>query len=306
MTTLASPAPSRASPGALLPYLTLLGAMAAFVTGSSAAKHLFPLVGVAGTTTYRVGFATLMLMAMWRPWRREWTRGQVMLLARYGVVLGVMNLTFYLSLRTIPLGLAIAIELLGPLSVAAWNSRRLVHFAWIGLALAGLALLVPMGEMTDGLDPVGIGFALCAATCWALYILFGKQVSHFHPGQSVAIGMAFATLAVAPFGIVAAGASLLNPHAILLGLLVAVLSSALPYSLEMISLRHIPERTYGVVLSVDPAIGAVAGYLLLGEVLSGRQMVALACVVAAAVGAVLTQGHAAAGAREAGLPDQPG
>jgi len=297
MQTPASRPASGSELSALVPYAALLAAMVAFATGSSAAKQLFPLVGAAGTTFYRVGFAAVLLMAMWRPWRRRWTRGELLLLGRYGVVLGMMNLSFYLSLRTIPLGLAIAIELLGPLSVALFNSRRLIHFAWIALALAGLALLLPVGGVQGGLDPLGIGFALCAALCWGLYIVFGKRVVHLHPGHAVAMGMTFAALAVAPFGIAAVGADLLDLHAVILGLVVAVLSSALPYSLEMVSLRHIPERTYGVVLSIDPAIGALAGYVLLGEVLSGRQLIALACVICAAIGAVLTrEGPAPTGA----------
>lgn len=289
MTTIARQSGSRPDFSALLPYLALLGAMIAFATGSSAAKYLFPMVGAAGTTFYRVGFATVLLMTLWRPWRRQWTREELVALARYGVVLGLMNLSFYMALRTIPLGLAIAIELLGPLSVALFGSRRLIHFVWIILAIGGLALLVPIHETRSTLDPVGMGFALCAAVCWGLYIVFGKKIAHFHPGQGVAMGMAFATLAVLPFGIASAGAGLLNVHAIGLGLVVAVLSSALPYSLEMISLRHIPERTYGVVLSIDPAIGAIAGYMLLGEMLTPRQLAALFCVIAAAVGAVLTR-----------------
>ncbi len=274
---------------ALLPYAALLGGMIAFATGSSAAKQLFPLVGAAGTTLYRVGFAALLLLAMWRPWRRRWARTDMLLLARYGVVLGLMNLSFYLALRTIPLGLAIAIELLGPLSVALINSRRLVHFVWIGLAVAGLALRLALGAVQGGLDPAGIGLALCAALCWALYIVFGKSVVHLLSGGAVAIGMAFAALTVAPFGIAATGLALLNPHVVVLGLVVAVLSSAVPYSLEMVALRHIPERTYGVVVSIDPAIGALAGYVFLGEMLTLRQFFALSCVMAAAIGAVLTR-----------------
>lgn len=289
MTTIAPRSGLHPALSDVLPYLALLGAMVAFATGSSAAKQLFPVAGAAGTTLFRVGFATVLLMALWRPWRRQWSRAELVPLAGYGIVLGLMNLSFYLALRTIPLGLAIAIELLGPLTVALLASRRLVHVLWIVLALGGLALLLPLGEVKSALDPVGIGFALCAALCWALYIVFGKKVAHLHPGSTVAVGMAFATVAVAPFGVAAAGPALLDPHVIALGALVAVLSSAVPYSLEMISLRHIPERTYGVVLSIDPAIGALAGYLMLGEVLSPRQLAALSCVIVAAMGAVLTR-----------------
>lgn len=273
----------------LWPYLALLGAMAAFATGSSFAKHLFPLIGAAGTTVYRAGFGAMLLMAMWRPWRRTWSRTELWMVGRYGVVLGLMNLCFYMALRTVPLGLAIAIELLGPLTVALFNSRRAIHFLWVGVAVAGLTLLLPIADVRGALDPVGILFALGAALFWALYIIFGKKVAHLPPGDAVAMGLAFAALAVAPFGLAAQGMALLNAHAVLLGLVVAVLSSALPYSLEMVALRHIPERSFGVILSVEPAIGALAAYLLLGETLTGRQYAALVCVIGAAIGAVLTQ-----------------
>ncbi|WP_242443380.1 DMT family transporter [Sphingobium sp. LB126] len=279
----------------LWPYLALLGAMASFATGSSFAKHLFPVMGATGTTVYRVGFSAMLLMAMWRPWRRSWSRTEFMLVARYGIVLGLMNLSFYMALRTIPLGLAIAIELLGPLTVALMNSHRAIHFLWVGVAVAGLALLLPVADVKGTLDPIGILFALGAAFFWALYIVFGKKAAHLPPGAAVAVGLAFATLAVLPVGLAVNGLGLLNPHAMLLGLVVAVLSSALPYSLEMVALRHIPERSFGVVLSADPAIGALAAYLVLGETLTGRQGMALACVIAAAIGAVMTQDKKAQG-----------
>jgi inner membrane transporter RhtA len=206
----------------------------------------------------------------------------------YGLVLGLMNLSFYMALRTIPLGLAIAIEFAGPLTLALIHSRKLVHFALVGLAVAGLALLLPIWSGVEGLDPVGVAYAAFAGLCWALYIVFGTRLSHMHAGQSVALGMSTAALVILPFGIATAGAGLLVPSVLIVGLCVALASSALPYSLEMIALRHIPKRTFGVLLSVEPAIGAVAGMVLLHEQLSPLQWLAIACIIAASIGAVLT------------------
>ena len=171
-------------------------------------------------------------------------------------VLGAMNLSFYMALRTIPLGLAIAIEFMGPLTLALIHSRKPIHFACIGLAIVGLGLLLPLKAGAGALDPVGMALAAFAGLCWALYIVFGKRLSHLHAGQSVALGMSVAALVVVPFGVAHAGAALLNPAIILAGVAVAIFSSALPYSLEMVALRSIPKRTFGVVLSAEPAVKA--------------------------------------------------
>ena len=273
---------------AALPYLALVGGMVSLAVGTSFAKGLFPLVGAEGTAALRVGLSALVLLTVWRPWRFRLTRadaGRVML---YGLVLGLMNLSFYMALRTIPLGLAIAIEFAGPLTLALIHSRRLVHFALVGLAVAGLAMLLPIWRGVEGLDPVGVAYAAFAGLCWALYIVFGKRLSHMHAGQSVALGMSTAALVILPFGVSTAGAALLAPSVLLLGLGVALVSSALPYSLEMIALRHIPKRTFGVLLSVEPAVGALAGLVLLHEQLSSLQWLAIGCIVGASIGAVLT------------------
>ena len=273
---------------AALPYLALVGGMVSLAVGTSFAKGLFPLVGAEGTAALRVGLSALVLVAVWRPWRFRLTRADAGRVLLYGLVLGLMNLSFYMALRTIPLGLAIAIEFAGPLTLALIHSRRLVHFALVGLAVAGLALLLPIWSGVEGLDPVGVGFAAFAGLCWALYIVFGKRLSHMHAGQSVALGMSTAALVILPFGASTAGLALLAPAVLLMGLGVALVSSALPYSLEMIALRHIPKRTFGVLLSVEPAIGAMAGMMLLHEQLSPLQWLAIGCIIAASVGAVLT------------------
>jgi inner membrane transporter RhtA len=282
---------SRTAPSpfaAFLPYAALLGAMVSLSAGTSLAKSLFPLVGAQGTSAYRVGFSALMLCLVWRPWRTPLAGKDLMAVVFYGAVMGAMNLCFYMAIRTIPLGLAIAIEFTGPLSLALLHARRLSHFAWIGLAVLGLALLLPLGDSSLYLDPVGVAFAAAAAVFWALYIVAGQRTGHLHGGQSVALGMLTAALIIAPFGIVAAGARLLDPTAIGLGLVVALVSSALPYSLEMVAMRGISKRSFGVVLSLEPAVGALAGLLVLGEHLVARQWLAIAFVIAASVGATMS------------------
>jgi inner membrane transporter RhtA len=282
---------SRASPPLLhaaLPYVCLVGAMVSLCAGTSFAKTLFPLVGAQGTSAYRVGFSALLLCLIWRPWRFPLARKDLIAVAAYGAVMGAMNLCFYMAIRTIPLGLAIAIEFTGPLSLAMIHARKPIHFLWIALAVTGLALLLPLGDTSLNLDPVGVAYAAAAAVFWALYIVAGQRTGHLHGGRSVALGMTTAALVVAPFGLVTAGAALLSPVAIGLGLVVAVVSSAIPYSLEMVALRGISKRSFGVMLSLEPAVGALAGLLVLGEHLAARQWLAIAFVIAASVGTVAT------------------
>jgi inner membrane transporter RhtA len=258
--------------------------MVSLSVGTSFAKHLFATVGAEGTTALRVGLAALILVAVWRPWHLRPSRADAGALLLYGGVLGAMNLLFYLSLRTIPLGLAIAIEFSGPLTLALAHSRRPIDFVWIACAVLGLGLLLPLGGLSGGLDPVGVACALGAALCWALYIVFGQRVGHLHGGRSVAIGMSVAALVVLPFGIASAGAALLDPATLAFGLAIAALSSALPYSLEMVALKRLTKQSFGVLLSLEPAIGSLAGLAILGERLSGTEWFAIGCIVVASVG----------------------
>jgi len=272
----------------LLPYAALFGAIITLCVGTSFAKSLFPLIGAEGVSAYRVGFAAVILLLVWRPWRHPIARADLGRLAIYGAVMGLLNLSFYMALRTIPLGPAIAIEFVGPLVLAVASSRKLVHFVWIGLAVLGLGLLLPINPGATRLDPVGVGFACAAAVMWALYIVLGKRTGHLHAGRTVALGMAVAALIVAPVGIVSAGAALLDPKIAALGLVVAVLSSAIPYSLEMIALREIPKRSFGVLLSAEPAVGALAALVILHERLAPTQWLAIGAIVAASIGTILT------------------
>lgn len=275
-------------PERLLPYAALIASIMTFCIGTSFAKRMFPLVGAEGTTAYRVGFSAIILIVVMRPWRHALARADAWRIVRYGVALGSMNLCFYMALRTLPLGPTIAIEFLGPLSVALIHARRPVHVAMAGLAVAGLLLLVPWRADARTLDPVGILFALAAATGWGCYIVFGKRTGHLPAGQAVAFGMAAAAMLVVPVGVLHAGGALLTPAWIGLGLVAALLSSAIPYSLEMVALKAIPAHSLGVLLSLEPAVGALAGVLLLGEALTTMQWTAIALVMTASIGMVAT------------------
>lgn len=273
--------------GTLWPYAAVIAAILSFALGTTVAKSLFPLIGAESAVTLRVVLSALVMAVIFRPWRAKRTGAHLWLTVLFGLVLGAMNLTFYLSLRTLPIGIALGIEFIGPLTVALLGARRLSHVAWVGLAGLGLVLLLPLTG--QAIDPVGAGFAALAAVFWAFYIVLGKKLSNFDPGRSLALGMAAAILVVAPVGLGQMDwALVLTPTVLGLALLVAILSSALPYSLEMAALKHLPRRTFGVMLSLDPAVGALAGLLILGEQLGGLQWLAIGCIVAASVGAAAT------------------
>ncbi|OGB16689.1 MAG: hypothetical protein A2W72_14960 [Burkholderiales bacterium RIFCSPLOWO2_12_67_14] len=271
-----------------LPLLAVLGSVVALGIGTSFAKQLFPQVGSLGTTALRVGFSALLLLLIWRPWRWPLSKADAKSLLRYGVVLGCMNLMFYQSLQSIPFGVAVAIEFSGPLAVAFFTSRQRIDTLWIALAAAGLGLLLPLGHDVSSLDPVGVGFALGAAVCWATYILFGKKVGHLHAGHSVALGLTMAAITVVPFGIWHAGSALLQPHILLYGLGVAAVSSAIPISLEMVALKRLTPAAFGVMTSMEPAVAALLGLLVLGEQLTGLQWLAVMLVMGAAAGSAAT------------------
>lgn len=267
----------------LLSIAALVAGMVSLQCGATFAKSLFPTVGPAGTSCLRVGFSALMLIAVWRPWRRSLPLREAGWIALYGAALGLMNLLFYLALARLPLGPAVAIEFAGPLAVALVASRRRSDFLWIGLAVVGLMLLLPIAT-TDGLDPIGVALDLGAALAWALYILFGQRAGRIDGGQAVSLGMLTAALVVAPFGVAEAGTALLAPGILVSGLVVALMSSALPYSLEMVALRRLDRKSFGVLMSLEPAVAACAGLVLLGERINLAQWLAISLVIAASVG----------------------
>lgn len=272
------------------PVLAVLGSVTALGVGTSLAKQLFPLVGAQGTSALRVGFAALILVCIWRPWRWSLNRQQAQALLIFGMALGGMNLMFYMALRDIPFGLAVAIEFSGPLAVAIYYSRRAVDFVWLALAVLGLAMILPIGHGSSlSLSPVGIACAIGAAICWAAYIVLGRRLGQIPTGQAVSLGLLCAALVVVPFGVAEAGAKLLSPSILLFGLMVAAISSALPYSLEMLALRRLPPATFGIALATEPAIAAFMGMLLLSEHLTLMQWSAIACIMAAAMGSAMSR-----------------
>lgn len=277
------------------PLLAVFGSVTALGIGTSWAKHwLFPLVGAQGTTAVRVGLSAVLMLLLWRPWRWRLARADAQALALYGAALGGMNLMFYLSLRTLPFGVAVAIEFAGPLAVAIGSSRRAVDFVWVALAVGGLALLLPLGLTSSAraesgaLAPVGVLYALAAAVCWGSYIVFGKRAGHLHAGHAVSLGLFVAALVVVPVGIVHAGMALWSPTVLLIGVAVAAVSSAIPITLEMMALKRLPREAFGIMISMEPAVAAVLAMALLGEHLSAVQWLAIGCIVAASMGSAIT------------------
>ncbi|WP_287811371.1 threonine/homoserine exporter RhtA [Pseudomonas sp.] len=280
--------PRRSLAATLFPVGLLMIAMASIQSGASLAKTLFPVIGAQGTTTLRLVFAAVIMVLLLRPWRARLTARSLLTVVIYGIALGGMNFLFYMALRSVPLGIAVALEFTGPLAVALYASRKPLDFLWIALAVMGLVLLVPTGDTQAGLDPVGVAYALGAGACWALYILFGQKAGADNGIQGAALGVVVAAVVIAPIGIVHAGSALLSPALLPVALGVAVLSTALPYSLEMVALTRLPARTFGTLMSIEPAFGALSGLLFLHEVLSFTQWLAIASIIAASIGATLT------------------
>lgn len=272
------------------PQVLLAAAAVSLQTGSALATRLFPAIGAPGVLALRMSVAALFLWVLGRAWRYRPTGRAVPLVVVFGAVLGSMNLVFYLALERIPLGVTVALELLGPLAVAVAGSRHRRDLAWTALAVAGVAVLVgptAVGAAAGDLDPVGVLLALCAGTAWAGYILLGSRVSHALPGTAgLAWAMVAASVVLLPLGGVTAGAALLRPENLLPGIAVAVLSGALPYGLELATLRRIGPRAFGVMMSLEPAVAVVAGFVVAGQHATALALTGIALVVVASLGAV--------------------
>lgn len=271
-----------------LPVAVILIAMLSIQSGASLAKSLFPLVGAPGMTALRIVLGTAILVVIFKPWRLRFKKEQRLPLLFYGLSLGAMNYLFYLSIQTIPLGIAVALEFTGPLAVALFSSRRPVDFIWVVLAVLGLWFLLPLGQSVSEIDLTGAALALGAGACWAVYILTGQRAGEEHGPATVALGSLIAAIVFVPIGMAQATESIWQWSVMPIGLAVAILSTALPYSLEMIALTRLPTRIFGTLMSMEPALAAISGMVFLGETLTLTQTLALCSIIAASMGSTLT------------------
>lgn len=287
----ATPAPASVSaPGPVdlgRPLLLVLAAVSSVQVGAAVGVTLFDELGPGGTTFLRLAFGAIVLMAVWRPGLRGNSAAAWRTVVAFGITLGAMNWAFYESVARIPLGVAVTLEFVGPLGVAIAGSRRPRDFVWVGLAAGGILLLAdPRGS---GLDPLGAALALFAGACWATYILLSARTgAAFAGGRGLALAMVLGTVVLVPAGVSQAGSALLSPEILLAGLAVAVMSSVIPYSFELEALRTLPNAVFGVLMSLEPAVAALAGFLVLGQALAGSELAAIAMVMAASAGAALT------------------
>lgn len=269
------------------PIPAVLLAIVSVQSGAAIAKGLFPVLGAAATASLRIGISALILLAVYRPNFRNISRKQWKLVIPYGFCLGAMNLIFYLSIERIPIGLAVTLEFIGPLLLAVLGSRRLIDFVWIGLAAAGIVLIAPWTN--NGVDLLGAFLALLAGGFWALYIVLGGKVSKvMDGGQAVATGMLFAAMLILPFGIFGGKLALVTPELFGLGLALALLSSAIPFTLEMKALGQLPAKTFSILMSLEPAAASICALIFLQEYLSFNEVLAVVFVVVASAGATLT------------------
>ncbi len=271
-----------------MPVAVILIAMMSIQSGASLAKSLFPLIGAPGVTALRIALGTLILVVVFKPWRLRFKKEQRLPLLFYGLALGGMNYMFYLSIQTIPLGIAVALEFTGPLAVALFSSRRPVDFIWVILAVLGLWFLLPLGQSVSQIDLTGAALALGAGACWAVYILTGQRAGEEHGPATVALGSLIAAVIFVPVGMAQATDSIWQWSILPVGLAVAILSTALPYSLEMIALTRLPTRIFGTLMSMEPALAAISGMMFLGETLTLVQTLALCSIIAASMGSTLT------------------
>jgi inner membrane transporter RhtA len=259
--------------------------------GGALAKTLFPVLGPAGTVTLRVGFAAVVLLVVWRPRVHQISRTGLAVAALFGLALAAMNLAFYLALSRVPLGVAVTIELAGPLSLAALGSRRPRDLLWVALAAVGILGFAPLGVLgisgRGALDPLGLVLSLLSGVFCAAYVVMSAKAGRaFSDGAGLALAMTIAAIVLLPIGIATAGPALLQPRLLLAGAGVALLASVAPYSLEIEALRRMPTRVYGVLVSVQPGIAAIVGWVVLHEQLSIRTLVAIAVVTVASAGGV--------------------
>jgi inner membrane transporter RhtA len=269
------------------PLPAVLLAIISVQSGAAIAKGLFPQIGAAGTASLRIGISAVILLIAYRPNFRLLTAAQWKAVIPYGLCLGAMNLIFYFAIERIPIGLAVTLEFIGPLALALFGSKRIIDFLWVILAASGIILIAPFNG--KGVDLTGMFLALLAGAFWAGYIILGGRISKIMDGgKAVATGMLFASILVVPFGIFSEGLSNLTPTLLGLGMALALLSSAIPFTLEMNALKTIPAKTFSILMSLEPAFAAICALIFLNEYLLLHEVVAIILVVVASAGATIS------------------
>ncbi|MFZ3596122.1 EamA family transporter [Streptomyces sp. BH104] len=276
--------------GSLGPVGLVLAGCVSVQFGAALAVSLMPRAGAIGVVTLRLVVAAVVMLVVCRPRLRGHSRADWGTVLAFGIAMGGMNLLFYQAAARIPLGIAVTFEVLGPLALSVFASRRLVNVLWAGLALCGVFLLGGAGDGLGGLNPAGVGFAVAAGACWATYIVFSARTGRRFPqADGLALAMAVAAVLCLPLGIATAGTKLIDPVTVGLGAAVAIMSSVLPYTLELIALRDLPASTFAVMMSLEPAVAALSGFLVLSQDLAWSEVLAITLVIAASMGAVRTQ-----------------
>jgi inner membrane transporter RhtA len=269
------------------PIPAVLLAIVSVQCGAAIAKGLFPEIGAAATASLRIGLSAIILLLAFRPQLSELNAKQWKYVILYGLSLGAMNMVFYFAIERIPIGLGVTLEFVGPLVLAIFSSKKAVDFIWVILAAVGIALIAPWTD--KGLDLIGVLLALLAGAFWAAYILLGGRISKLMKGgEAVAVGMLFATILILPFGFAGGGLNHLNPKLLALGAALALLSSAIPFTLEITALKQLPPRTFSILMSLEPAMASLAAFVFLQEYLTVVECAAVACVVIASAGSSLT------------------
>ena len=292
---------SAARPLRMPPTGLVLLSMVSVQVGAALAKQLFGTLGPVGAVALRVGFGALVIALFVRPRLRGHSRAGYLAALLFGLNLAIMNATFYMAISRVPLGVAVTVEFVGPLAVAVMGSRKPLDLLWVVLAAGGILTLAPIGGASGKLDPVGLLLALTAGALWAVYIYLSARVGReFAGGTGLALALLVASVALVPVGIATAGRALLSPGVLVIGLGVGVLSSVVPYSFELEALRTLPPRVFGVLMSLEPAVAALAGLILLHEGLTMRTLIAIALVTGASLGA--TRSRSEAVAAPAGTP----
>lgn len=255
--------------------------------GAAIAKGLFPEIGAAATASLRIGLSAAILLIAFRPNLFKLNSKQWKYVILYGASLGMMNMVFYLAIARIPVGLGVTLEFVGPLILAIFGSRRIIDFIWVALSIIGVALIAPW--TSNGLDISGVLLALLAGVFWATYIILGGRISKIMKGgEAVSLGMLVATIIILPFGILSGGLSHLSPKLLGLGAALALLSSAIPFTLEIGALKQLPARTFSILMSLEPAMASLAAFAFLQEYLSVTECIAVGCVVVASAGSSFT------------------